>query len=76
MDYNDISNDILLKAYKKYLDGTDVHKVEIPWNDYQSLYNEAINYLTENGLIAIKARTIGFAKISLTSNGISCASAL
>ncbi|NFD30415.1 hypothetical protein EXN57_02625 [Clostridium botulinum] len=73
---NDISNDILLKTYKNYLNGIEIYELKIPWNSYQSLYNEAINHLNENGLIAIKARALGFAKISLTTLGISCASSL
>lgn len=76
MDYNDISNDILLRAYKNYLNDIEVYEFKIPWNSYQSLYNKAINYLNENGLITIRARAIGFAKISLTPLGISCASLL
>lgn len=73
---NDICNDILLKAYKNYLNDVQIHRVDIPWDSYQNLYNEALNYLNDNELIAIKVRTIGFAKISLTDWGISCASSL
>ncbi|MDS1002197.1 hypothetical protein K8O96_07430 [Clostridium sporogenes] len=72
----DIVNHILLEAYRNYLNGIKTYKIQIPWNSYQSLYNEAINSLNEDGLINIESRTTSFFNVSLTPYGISCASEL
>lgn len=65
-----ISEKILKDAYSEYLKTKKPYFCRLPTSSECHAYNEAIDYLNDNGYITIGRRAVGMADVILTEYGI------